>query len=89
MTWELIRSDEPDDVKKATLLAFDEIFGLDIAAWKPKEVSVPEEVQQLVSARGNARRDKDWSKADALREEILALGFIIEDAGNKTKIKPV
>jgi cysteinyl-tRNA synthetase len=89
VTWELIRSDEPDAVKKATLLTFDEIFGLDVAAWQPEEVSVPEEVQQLVTAREKARQDKDWNQADALRGEILALGFIIEDAGNKTKIKPV
>lgn len=87
--WELIRSDEPNDVKKATLLEFDEIFGLDIASWEPEEVSVPVDVQQLVTAREQARLEKDWSQADALREKILALGFIIEDAGDKTKIKTV
>lgn len=89
VTWELIRSDEPKAVKKATLLAFDEIFGLDIATWSPEEINVPEEVKRLVTEREKARQDKDWEKADALRAQILALGFIVEDAGDKSKLKPV
>ena len=35
VAWDLIRSDEPDSVKKATLLKFDDVFGLDVAGWEP------------------------------------------------------
>ena len=89
VAWELVRSDEPDGVKKATLLAFDEIFGLDIAEWEPAQIDIPDEVLNLVSAREKARTQKDWGKADAVREEIRELGFEVEDSREGPKIKPL
>ena len=89
VAWELARSDEPDGVKKATLLAFDEIFGLDIAEWEPAQIDIPDEVLNLVSAREEARSQKDWGKADAVREEIRNLGFEVEDSREGPKIKPL
>ena len=32
----------------------------------------------LVEAREAARKDKDYKAADRLRDEVLALGFVIE-----------
>jgi len=29
--------------------------------------------------RLEARRNKDWAKSDALRDEILSLGYIVKD----------
>ncbi len=88
VAWELIRSDEPDDVKKATLLVFDQVFGLDIAAWQPAAVEIPDAVQALVDAREQARADKDWQRSDQLRDEIESLGFSIEDTREGPIISP-
>ena len=79
VVWELVRSDEPDAVKKATLLACDEVLGLDIANWAPEELDVPVEVSSLVERREQARSDRDWQLADELREQINELGFSVED----------
>ena len=89
VAWELIRSDELDASKKATLLAFDEVFGLDIGRWKPAEISIPDAVMQLVEEREDARGKKDWAKADQIRAEILKLGFTIEDSRDGPNIRPV
>ncbi len=89
VAWELIRSDEAPATKKATLLAFDEIFGLDIAQWQPAVVTLPAEVQVLVAAREAARMEKQWQRADELREEVRALGFVIEDSREGPVTKPV
>ncbi len=89
VAWELARSNELDGVKKATLLAFDEIFGLDIAEWRPKEIDVPDEVLALVSAREDARSRKDWEEADAVRDKIRYLGFEVEDSREGPKVKPI
>ncbi len=84
--WELIRSDEPDDVKKATILACDEVLGLDIAAWEPEDFDVPDEVIELLEQREIARKGKDWQKADELRDKISELGFAVEDTREGPKV---
>ena len=40
---------------------------------------VPQEVRDLLEARQAARADRDFARADALRDEILALGFELRD----------
>jgi cysteinyl-tRNA synthetase len=36
-------------------------------------------IDDLVELRDRARSDKDWSKADAVRNELAAVGIVIED----------
>ena len=43
---------------------------------------------KLVEARETAREDKDYGAADRLRDEVLALGFIIEDTREGPKVVP-
>jgi cysteinyl-tRNA synthetase len=40
---------------------------------------VPAAVRELVDARQQARVDKRWADADALRAAIEAAGFIVRD----------
>ena len=84
--WDMVRSDLPDSSKKATLLACDEVLGLDIADWQPEDVTVPDEVLALVQAREAARQEKDWPRADELRDQVQQLGFVIEDAREGPKV---
>ena len=84
--WELVRSGLDDRVKKATLLRFDEILGLEIVDWTPEEVAVPEEVTTLLRAREAARNQKNWDRADELRDEIIALGFLLDDTPEGTRV---
>jgi cysteinyl-tRNA synthetase len=39
LTWEVVRADLPNGVKKATLLKFDEVLGLGLADWKPLDTT--------------------------------------------------
>lgn len=84
--WELVKSDLPDAIKKATVLSWDDLMGLDIAAWEPEIVEIPEEVHQLVADRESARKNKDWALADELRDKALGLGFAIEDTRDGAKV---
>ncbi|HET6443506.1 MAG TPA: cysteine--tRNA ligase, partial [candidate division Zixibacteria bacterium] len=51
VTWDLVRSDLPDGVKKSTIFEFDKVLGLRLAEWAPVQVEAPEEVQDLVKQR--------------------------------------
>ncbi|MBL6688759.1 MAG: cysteine--tRNA ligase [Pseudomonadales bacterium] len=86
IVWELVKSDFADGVKKATIIRFDEILGLGIAEWSPEAVEVSEEVLELLKARETARVEKNWARADEIRDEITALGYVIEDTPEGAKV---
>ena len=44
------------------------------------------EVQDLAQRRVQARKDKDWKQSDALRAQIIALGYTVEDTAGGQKI---
>jgi cysteinyl-tRNA synthetase len=48
----------------------------------------PPEVQRLVDERAEARRRRDWARSDALREEILRLGWTVEDTPTGPRLLP-
>jgi cysteinyl-tRNA synthetase len=91
LIWDLIKDKDykPED-KKVTILDFDKVLGLKLDTLpKIDDVEIPEEIQILVEEREHARKDKDWVKADALRDEITARGFTIEDTTTGIKIRPL
>ena len=79
VAWEVLRGELPPAVRRATLLAFDRVFGLGLAAWAPKEEAIPDEVRALAEARLAARRAKQWGEADRLRGALHAAGWEMED----------
>jgi cysteinyl-tRNA synthetase len=89
VAWEVLRGDLPPAVKRATLLRFDEVLGLRLAQWEPREEEAPAEVEDLAEARAAARKAKNWAEADRLRGELAARGWEMEDqpAGYRLKKK--
>jgi cysteinyl-tRNA synthetase len=79
LAWEVLKSDLPGEVQKATLDWLDGALGLGLDAWAPEVHAVPAAVRELVDARQQARVDKRWADADALRAAIEAAGFIVRD----------
>ena len=53
----------------------------------PKEVEVPAEITALVESRQAARKAKDFKRADALRGELKAKGWVIEDTPRGARAK--
>ena len=53
------------------------------------DAPLPDAVRRLVSARAEARTVRDWARADALRDQLAALGFAVEDAASGTTVRPI
>ncbi len=90
LVWELLKDPKVSDAdKRATILNFDQVFGLDLASLPPisnEPVVIPAEIQVLAEAREEARKNKEWDKADALRAEIESRGYEIIDSAGGVKI---
>ncbi len=92
LVWELMKSEDVETQDKiATLLDFDEVFGLDFRGAMDRKLEIadqtkvaikdaPKKVQELLRARKKARTNKDYAESDKLRDKIKELGFEIKDA---------
>jgi cysteinyl-tRNA synthetase len=87
LTWELVKSDLPPSTKKATLLQFDHVLGLRLAEWRPAEAVVPDAITALVRQRQQARAERRWQDADAIRERVQAAGYDIEDTAQGPRLR--
>ncbi len=53
-----------------------------------EKFDVPKGIIILVEEREKARNNKDWLRADTIRDQILKMGWIIEDSPSGYKLKP-
>lgn len=56
-----------------------EILGLTLEPLAEKTVEITPEIQQLLEAREKARIEKDWAKADQIRDQLIAMGVELKD----------
>ena len=53
--------------------------------FKKNRVSITEsEIENLLSLRNKARKNKNYKEADRIRDELLDKGILIEDKDGKT-----
>jgi hypothetical protein len=50
---------------------------------------VPDDVRRLLDERAAARRERDWTRADALRERIADLGWEVQDGDRGSTARPI
>jgi cysteinyl-tRNA synthetase len=80
VAWELAKSTLPPATLRATMDSFDTVLGLGLRDWKPVKSDIPENIATLLTERAQARADKDWAKADRLRQTLSTLGWKVEDS---------
>ncbi|MEI8068096.1 MAG: cysteine--tRNA ligase [Candidatus Shapirobacteria bacterium] len=89
LVWKLIKDEKIEDKdKKATILDFDKVLGLDLDK-KVENEEIPEEILKLVDERQKAREAKNWAESDRLRDIIKNSGYLVEDLDNQCKIKRI
>lgn len=75
--------------KKRTILEFDRVLGLKLdEAGRTPRAEIPTAIKEKVAKREEARREKNWAIADALREEIKALGYDVRDTDDGPVVTP-
>lgn len=78
----MLNKDEAREVHRL-MLKFDKVLGV-IGEIK-KEEKLPKEAQELILKREEARKTKDWKTADDIRQQLKAMGILIEDTSQGVK----
>ena len=80
--WLMLKDNSLTDGEKlALLLDFDKILGLrlDEVEAKSEERVGTDEDWKLVEERTQAKKNRDWAKADEIRDALKARGYIVKD----------
>ncbi len=75
------------EATKNAVIVFDKVLGIFPRGYPALTVEVPEEVARLVSARQEARKARDFRKADEIRAQLDKLGYIVEDTAEGVRVR--
>ena len=90
---EILRAPLPADERRWLILDADEVLGLDLhRVWETDTAAdegdaVPDGIQALADARTAARAERDWARADALRDELEAAGWVVIDGPEGSRLE--
>jgi cysteinyl-tRNA synthetase len=92
--YDMLKDDMNDATKYALAKNFDEVLSLDLTTAydaKKAENSIDAELESYVLSkieeRKAAKKEKDFAKADAIRNELLEKGIVLEDTREGVKWK--
>ena len=93
VVWEIVKNEKKSKQLADLLLKFDQVLGLDLENsenYLNEKIDVPQEILDLVEERKNAKANKDYAKADELRDLINSKGYSIKDsAGGEVQIEKI
>lgn len=83
-----IQRESPENAGYVTYASslYDELTGVLGLLYNKKEKEIPADILALVEERTAARKAKDFTRADALRDEITAKGYVVEETRQGTKV---
>lgn len=88
VVWKMVDDGKVDpEVKVATLMSFDQVLGLGVDKGIGDEFVVSPEAAELLEERNRLRGEKNFSKADEVRQKIEALGYVIEDGETGSRLQ--
>lgn len=88
--YNVLKSDMNDYTKLKLINEFDEVLSLDLSKEDKKEITVnQEEIENLINERNIAKQNKDYAKADEIRNKLLDMGIMLKDTREGTTYEVV
>ena len=70
---------------EAAIGIFDELTDVLGLVYNRKTEELDDDIEKLIEARTQARKDKNWAEADRIRDELKAKGIVLEDTAQGVK----
>ena len=70
---------------EGAIAMFDELTGVLGLVYKRKTETLDSDVEALIEARTNARKEKNWAEADRIRDQLKEMGIVLEDTAQGVK----
>ncbi len=89
--FDVLKAEMSDATKRKLVEAFDSVLSLDLLKEEENEVDAELEafVMKKIEERAEAKKAKDFAKADAIRDELLEKGIAIKDTREGVKWEKV
>ena len=87
VVWDVIKNPLKSKKLQNLLLKFDEVLGLDLKDYQKQENVLPEEIQNLVNERNEARTNKNWAESDRIRDILIEKGYTVKDSKEGTIVE--
>ncbi|GMV95102.1 MAG: cysteine--tRNA ligase [Candidatus Hydrogenedentota bacterium] len=81
------KDDLSQEGAKKTLAMLDRLNAVTGLFSPPLVDEVPQSILDLVQERQDARRAKDFARADAIRDQLMAEGWVLEDTADGPRVK--
>ncbi len=70
---------------EGAIAKFDELTGVLGLVYNRKTETLDSDVEALIEARTNARKEKNWAEADRIRDQLKEMGIVLEDTAQGVK----
>lgn len=70
---------------EAAIAIFDELTDVLGLVYNRKKETLDSDIEALIEARTNARKERNWAEADRIRDELKAMGIVLEDTAQGVK----
>lgn len=70
---------------EGAIAMFDELTGVLGLVYNRKTETLDSDVEALIEARTNARKEKNWAEADRIRDQLKGMGIVLEDTAQGVK----
>ena len=81
--YDVLKADINDVTKRYLLEDFDRVLSIGLLTQQTEEFATNDvdtaEIEALIAKRTEARKNKDWATADAIRDELKARNIVLED----------
>ena len=85
LLYKLLKDTEVNDITKLELIKnFDKVLSLNLVQEKNIDKYLINYIEEKINERNQAKKDKDYKRADSIREELLSKGIIIKDTREGT-----
>lgn len=87
VVWDIVKNPKKSKKLAELILKFDEVLGLNLKNYKKIENKLPDEIITLISQRDEARKNKDWTESDRIRDLLISKGYEVKDTKEGTLVK--